>query len=222
MEIGAAQQSGLGQAGSSATKLADDFDTFLRLLTTQLQNQDPLEPLDSNEFTQQLVQFTGVEQAIATNQNLETLVALLVNQSETALVGYLGKDVTVATNQNVFDGSNPVKWNYDLGALSAETKLTIKDSNGLTVAEFPGNTAAGLHEFEWDGLNSNGQPVDEGTYSLSVEANTSEGTKIGHQIYIKDIVDGLERRHDGTFLSIGGGLISVGQVVAVSTREAAT
>lgn len=222
MEIGAAQQSAFGQAGSSATKLADDFDTFLRLLTTQLQNQDPLEPLDSNEFTQQLVQFTGVEQAIATNQNLETLVALLVNQSETALVGYLGKTVTVATDQNVFDGSNPVKWSYDLGAISAETTLTIKDAAGTVVAEFPGNTSAGLHEFEWDGLNSNGQPVDEGTYSLSVEANSTEGAKIGHQIYIKDVVDGLERRHDGTFLSLGGALISVGQVVAVSTPEAAT
>src|SRR5260221_4755429 len=82
-------------AAQSKTTLASNFDTFLTLLTTQLKNQDPLSPMDSSQFTQQLVQFSQVEQSINANQNLESLISLTKARARTDAVGYLGKTVTV-------------------------------------------------------------------------------------------------------------------------------
>src|ERR1044071_1210572 len=83
------------QAGSAQKTLASNFDTFLSLLTTQLKNQDPMSPMDSNQFTQQLVQFSQVEQQINSNKNLESLIALTKSQTTTAAVSYLGKTPTL-------------------------------------------------------------------------------------------------------------------------------
>src|SRR5215469_6276624 len=82
-------------ATSSKKQLSANFDTFLTLLTTQLQNQDPLQPMDSNQFTQQLVQFSQVEQQINSNQNLETLISATKNQTSQSAVSYLGKSLTI-------------------------------------------------------------------------------------------------------------------------------
>src|SRR3954470_17819141 len=82
-------------AASAQKQLAGNFDTFLTLLTTQLKNQDPLSPMDSNQFTQQLVQFSQVEQQINANKNLESLVSMSKAQGATSAVGYLGKTLTV-------------------------------------------------------------------------------------------------------------------------------
>src|ERR1700686_3335504 len=82
-----------GVVGSQ--QLAGNFDTFLKLLTTQLQNQDPLSPMDSNQFTQELVQFSQVEQQINTNTSLASLIALTKTQSSANAVSYLGKTITI-------------------------------------------------------------------------------------------------------------------------------
>src|ERR1051326_9398368 len=83
-----------GSAADAQKTLSSNFDTFLTLLTTQLKNQDPLQPMDSNQFTQQLVQFSQVEQQINSNKNLESLISLTKSQTTTAAVSYLGKTLT--------------------------------------------------------------------------------------------------------------------------------
>ena len=122
-EITSTSQAQNSAASKAATNLASNFDDFLTLLTTQLTNQDPLNPTDSTEFTNQLVNFTSVEQAIATNQNLESLVKLTQMSQENALsasmINYLGKSVTTNLNVSALSDSEAT-WNIDLGSSAAK------------------------------------------------------------------------------------------------------
>lgn len=210
--IAAQQQTAASQAG---TKLAQDFDTFLVLLTAQLQHQDPLEPLDSNEFTAQLVQFTGVEQSIATNRNLETLVGLLSAQSENGLFSYIGQKATAFSATVNLNGTNQPEWVYDLGANAAESKLIIEDATGKTVAEFDGAKDAGRHSFIWSGIDRFGERLPSGRYTLKVEAKTVENVAVASDIFVRGTVQGVERTPQGPLLSIDGTFVFPNQITTV-------
>ncbi len=186
----------------STTQLADNFETFLTLLTTQLQNQDPLEPLDSNEFTEQLVQFSSVEQAIQTNTNLENLVA--INQAATAgtAVSYLGKFVTALGDQASLQNGQ-AQWSYDLPVSADQTSLVVLDATGKLVYTAQGQTNSGKHDFVWDGNDNAGNPLPDGSYTLQVSSLTEDGDPLSVTTSAKGLVDGVE--FDGTqpFLTIG-------------------
>jgi flagellar basal-body rod modification protein FlgD len=154
---------------TSGTSLAETFDTFLTLLTTQLQYQDPLNPMDTSEFTSQLVEFTGVEQAISTNQKLEQLIALQTDTQLTDAVGFIGK--TVDSDGIILmlqDGE--AKITYDLGANADKANILIIDELGKTVRTLSVDTGVGHHEVEWDGLDDDGEPLDDGLYGFLVTA----------------------------------------------------
>ena len=126
---------GIGSTGSSTASLtgsrgiADNFDTFLQLLTTQLKNQNPLDPLDTNQFTQQLVQFTGVEQQLKTNEFLEALLLNTQTSYRADAVSYIGKEVTAAGSATrLQDGQ--ATWSYELATDAAIARLEILDSTG--------------------------------------------------------------------------------------------
>src|ERR1700679_3188234 len=159
--------------GTSATstgadamsQLSGNFDTFLQLLTTQLQNQDPLSPMDSNQFTQQLVEFSQVEQQIDSNTNLQTLISQGTSQSGAYATSYLGKTVTVSGGQGALtDGK--AQWNYNLGAQASSALLTVTNASGQTVYNRSGPTAQGSNSFTWNGEDNNGNQQPDGTYTL--------------------------------------------------------
>ena len=124
--------SGTGSTSTAMQQLSGNMNTFLTLLTTQLQNQDPLSPMDSTQFTQQLVEYSQVEQQINTNSNLQNLISLQQAGAGAAAVGYLGKNVTV-TNGNAALTNGSATWNYNLPAAAATTTLTVTDATGKTV-----------------------------------------------------------------------------------------
>lgn len=212
--------SGLGVTGSGAAgagaKLAQDFDTFLKLLTTQLQQQDPLDPLDSNQFTEQLVQFTSVEQQIQQNKSLESLVALFAAQQDSNAVSFLGKEVMVESGTAFSDG-NGAKWLYENKANAAAAKITVSTSNGTKVFETNGETDIGLHEFQWDGKDQFGNPMPAGTYVLTVEGTTAGGNDISSTIFQRAVVNEIERVDGQQQLVIGGLLFP--QSAVISVRE---
>lgn len=154
---------------TDSQSLAETFDTFLTLLTTQLQHQDPLNPMDTNEFTSQLVEFTGVEQAMATNKKLDQLINLQTDMQLNDAVGYIDKRVGAdGIILMLQDGQSTVT--YDLGANASKVNILIIDEKGNTVRTIDGGTGVGHHEITWDGLDDKGKQLDDGLYGFLVTA----------------------------------------------------
>jgi flagellar basal-body rod modification protein FlgD len=204
------------QPSAAQQQLAGNFDTFLTLLTTQLQNQDPLNPMDSNQFTQQLVEFSQVEQQINTNDNLKTLIGQGANQTGAYAVSYLGKAVTV-TNGNAPLANGQAAWNYNLDATAAQTILTVRDSNGQTVYTGPGETAAGHHTFTWDGTSNSGATLPDGTYKLTVSPAAADGTAIQNEVSTAGVVSQVDMTGPTPQLMIGPMEIPLSDVAGVAT-----
>ena len=164
----AAVQSATNSSKSSAaaTALTGNFDTFLKLLTTQLQNQDPTNPMSSDQFTQQLVQMSGVEQSIQTNSNLETLITAYSVQSANLSVSLLGKEVTGSgTGALLSDGG--ANWDFTLADDAPNTTLQVINSDGATVYTQEKDAAKGTQKFTWDGKDGNGNELADGPYFQS-------------------------------------------------------
>ncbi len=176
------QISNPSKAELGAAQLAEDFDTFLLLLTTQLQNQDPTEQLDTNEFTNQLVQFASVEQALATNENLEELVALENSNSLSSAINYVGQFVDAEGNAGVLDDDGYASFAYELDVGAASVSIIITDSAGRAVFQGEGPTGAGVQRVVWDGVNAfTRQQEPQGTYNIFVNATNSSGEELTDQ-----------------------------------------
>ena len=192
----------LAAATTSKTSLAKNFDSFLQLLTTQLKNQNPLEPMDSNQFTQQLVQFAQVEQQINMNSQLTSLVSLQKAQQTTAAMSFLGATATV-------DGStaalkdNKATWTFSAEKPATAT-ITIKDSTGQTAytGSFPLN--AGQQSFTWDGRGNNGQTWPAGNYTMTVTGKDASGQTVAVSTQVQGTVDSVDLTKDPPVLIIGG------------------
>jgi flagellar basal-body rod modification protein FlgD len=171
----AAATSSSSSANSAMNQLSGNFDMFLQMLTTQLQNQDPLDPMDTSQFTQQLVEYSQVEQQIDTNTNLQTLISQGTSQSAAYATGYLGKTVTVTGGQGSLSGGE-AQWTYNLATAATSTTLTVSDAKGNVVYTGPGQTSAGNNVFNWNGEDNQGNPLPDGTYTLSVSASAGGQT----------------------------------------------
>ncbi|NWH07940.1 MAG: flagellar hook assembly protein FlgD [Alphaproteobacteria bacterium] len=198
----------------------DNYQMFLTLLTTQLQNQDPLEPMDSSEFTQQLADFTAVEQAIATNSNLETLIALSQGTMAADSISYVGKDVTADTDEAALkDGE--ATWNYALDADATEVKFTVADENGKVVYEETiGATEEGSHTFSWDGETTSGTTLTEGAYTLTVAATDSSGNAVDADLTVTGTVTAVDLTGSIPIFIVDGLEIPMTSIVTVSEPEA--
>jgi flagellar basal-body rod modification protein FlgD len=156
-------------AGVQQKKLQEDLNQFLNLLVTQLKNQDPLDPLDANEFTSQLVQFASVEQQIYQNAHLEKLVGLEEQGQVPAMVSYIGH--TVEAKGQYFSLENEAsEFTYELDQAADLVVFTIKDGAGKVVFSGNGQTIPGKHALTWDGMGLDGGQNPDGTYSVSVTA----------------------------------------------------
>src|SRR5690242_8772371 len=155
-------------------EIASNFTTFLQLLTTQLKNQNPLDPLDTNQFTQQLVQFASVEQQLKTNDELSTLVSLQQTTQATQALGFVGKTAVVNGKTASLSNQQAV-WNLDVPA-SGKLTVTISNASGQNV--FTGNydVSAGKNQpFVWNGKGSDGTQWQDGQYTLTATATDSSG-----------------------------------------------
>jgi len=182
-EVNAAYYKPDSKAAQSAVSLANNFDDFLTLLTTQLANQDPLNPTDSNEFTNQLVSFTQVEQSISANQNLEALIQLQStnqqNAESSALINYLGKNIGSNLNAAKLENGQ-ASWQLDFGATADSVTYEIYDANGNRVYSEAASSAIskGPQQFSWDGSLYNSGQAPEGAYYLKVKAVTDGGSNV--------------------------------------------
>jgi flagellar basal-body rod modification protein FlgD len=179
------------QSGSARSRLSDNYDTFLVLLTAQLQNQDPLAPMDSTQFTQQLVQFSQVEQQIRTNEQLESLVGQYQAAAAGAALSYLGRDAMIESDRTTLAGGQ-ARWGYTLNGAAADVTLSVKDSSGRTVFEAPGQTTQGTHIFTWQGVNNDGDPLADGVYRLVVTAKNQSGADVTSTLTVREQIVGVD------------------------------
>ncbi|MDE2014402.1 MAG: flagellar hook assembly protein FlgD [Alphaproteobacteria bacterium] len=200
---------------TALNQLSGNFNTFLQLLTTQLQNQDPTSPMDTNQFTQELVQFSQVEQQINTNSNLQTLIGQGQGSATSSAVGYLGKTVTL-TNGNAPLANGTANWSYSLGTAAAATTLTVTNSSGKVVYTGNGATTSGLHQFAWNGQDNAGNALPDGTYTLAVNAQDAAGTAVSAQVASSGAVTQVDLTGSTPQLMIGTMSFPISDVSAVA------
>jgi len=207
--------SGAGQQSGSTKQLAENFDTFLTLLTAQLKNQDPLEPMDTGEFTQQLVQFSSVEQSISQNQNLETLIALTQASASGSTVGYLGQTVEAAGDTAKLENGS-AHWSYDVARTAHEVTLNIYDNGGGVVFTADGEPGAGSHNVLWGGVNNNGEILPDGMYRLEVVAKDTAGNTITTDTMTTGRVTAIDFSGSEPTLTVNGLSVRLGDVQTLS------
>lgn len=211
--LAAASTSTSGTTNSSAARIADNFDQFLQLLTTQLKNQSPLDPLDTNQFTQQLVQFASVEQQIKTNDSLASLLVANKTANVTNAMGFVGARVTAdGTTSALKDGA--ASWQLN-APRSGQATITIKDKNGNEVYSTTKTLTSGDQTFSWNGTKSNGEKALDGQYTMVVAAKDANGQVMTVKSEISGTVDGVDVTGDVPVLDVGGILIPVTSVKSV-------
>lgn len=213
-----------GESGdlTSGASLADTFDNFLTLLTTQLKNQDPLSPMDTNQFTEQLVSFTGVEQSLKTNKKLDELISLQSGNKISGALSYIGQEVTATSNAIMLDNGQ-AQVTYNLLSDSDQTTMVIVDALGNSVRSVSGKTEAGLHEFVWDGTDNDGNPVDDGVYGVVLTAVDTDENPVSLIQGTSGRVTGIRTDSDGNvILNLGDLDIPLDQVEAVKAIQPAT
>lgn len=204
-----------GKIGASSALLSQNFETFLALLTAQLKNQDPLSPVDSNEFTGQLTQMAGVEQQLLTN---DLLTAILQGQGGAGLTGattYIGRDATAVWSAvKATDGK--ATWSYELAGDAKTAKVQVLDASGKVVHEADApERGEGVHDFTWTG----GQ--DGQVYTLKVTAKDAADAAVASQVLIRGRVTGVEMYDGQPFLTIGSSILPLSAVIAVEEARTA-
>jgi flagellar basal-body rod modification protein FlgD len=206
--------SGASLSSTAGTTLAGNFQTFLTLLTTQLRHQNPLDPLDTNQFTQQLVQFAGVEQQLKTNDQLTALVSLQQTAQSTQALGFVGKTAVV-------DGSTAALTNgsatWKLGVpTNSNVNVSITNSTGQTV--FTGSYAVNAGEnqtFAWDGKGNDGTQWPDGKYNLTATAADTAGNSVAVATQIQGLVNSVDLTQSPPLLSINGQTYTVSQIKSI-------
>jgi flagellar basal-body rod modification protein FlgD len=192
----------LAGAVNSNETLASNFTTFLQLLTTQLKNQNPLDPLDTNQFTQQLVQFAQVEQQLKSNDQLSTLVALQKTAQSTQALGFVGQIVAIDGQTTKLE-NNQAGWSFSSSKPSAAT-INIKNAAGVTVYTGAFSLNAGTQNFIWDGRANNGVKQPDGNYTISITAKDPSGQSVAVSTEIQGVVDSVDLSKSPPILSVGG------------------
>lgn len=199
---------------TSNTTLAGNFQTFLTLLTTQLQNQNPLDPLDTNQFTQQLVQFAQVEQQLKSNDQLTTLVSLQETAQSTQALGFVGKTAVVeGSTAALADGT--ATWNVGV-TKDSTVDVSIANASGQTVFTGSYSVAANSNQaITWDGTGTDGTTWPAGNYTMTATAKDSAGNVLGVTTQIQGAVTSVDLTQSPPLLTIGGNKYTVSQIKGI-------
>jgi len=195
---------------TSSQTLADNFTAFLQLLTTQLRNQSPLDPLDTNQFTQQLVQFAQVEQQLKSNTQLETLVNIAQNSDKTAAIAFVGQRVVIDGATARLD-SGGATWAFAVDK-PASADVTITDKNGQVAYTGSFTVEPGTQVFTWDGKGNDGSQWPAGDYTISVVAKDASGQSVAISTEVQGVVEGADLTKSPPLLQMGGLNFTIDQI----------
>ncbi|MGD8769324.1 MAG: flagellar hook capping FlgD N-terminal domain-containing protein [Desulfobacterales bacterium] len=193
------------------------IDQFLTLFIAQIKNQDPLSPLDSAEFTAQLAQFTSVEQLYGMNSSLSDIKETLNDQGgQQDLIGLIGKTVKADENTISVENGQVLSGFFNLEE-SAETTVTVYDSNGLEIRTlYLGWKDEGEHNIDWDGRDESGEIVPDGAYTFEVTPRDENGYYVAASTYISGEVTGVTYQYGDPYLMIGDKLINKDNITEIN------
>ncbi|MGJ4916466.1 flagellar hook assembly protein FlgD [Bradyrhizobium sp. HKCCYLRH2060] len=204
---------GNSSLGSSAgSTIAGNFQTFLTLLTTQLQNQNPLDPLDTNQFTQQLVQFAGVEQQLKTNDQLASLLTMQQTTQATQALAFVGKTAVVNGSTTTMTKGQA---SWDL-SIPKDSNLTVSITNSVGQTVFSGKYSASAGDnqtYNWNGQGNDGTQWPDGQYKITVVGtDATNGSPVAISTQVKGTVSSVDLTQQPPLLSIGGQTYTVNQI----------
>lgn len=203
------------QSDRASQSFTTTFNDFLLLLTTQLQNQDPTNPMEANEFTQQIASLSAVEQQINTNKNLEKLLDMVSNTQLNNVVGYIGREIEAPGESGVLDQYGAT-FAYDLEKEAAAASVSITDATGKVVYTGNGTVKAGHNIVVWDGVNSlTGEKMPAGTYKIAVKAQDATGADIKSTTYTTGIVTSVESKDGKAQVSLGDIKVPIEDITTV-------
>lgn len=215
--VGKNQNDNLAQA---VEKQAMGKEQFLELLVAQLAHQDPLKPLEDKEFVAQLAQFSGLEQMMEMNKQLNTLQSGQASLGNTAMANLVGRKVAITNEAITFDGTTPPPLQYDLTAAATNVQLVITDANGNRVRTLDaGGQPGGSHTINWDGKNDEGQVVENGEYHLTIVATDASGGSIGASTRSVGVVESLRFSNGIPELKVNGAYVRPADVLEVLDFE---
>lgn len=195
-------------------------DDFLKILVTQLRNQNPLDPINGAEFASQLAQFSSVEQLFNISSNLEASIELdlLLNQAinNTMATTLIGKTVRAFGNSIAHIAGEKSTLNYTLSGAAKNVTLQIQDASGTTVRTIElSEQVSGGHDYEWDGKDDLGNEVAEGAYQFSVSATDIEGNSVTADTFVIGVIDSIRYQGGSAVLILGGIEVNLGSVVEI-------
>jgi flagellar basal-body rod modification protein FlgD len=208
----------------SESKFNADFNDFLKILTTQLKNQDPTAPLDTNQFTQQIIQFSAVEQSINQNKKLDELISLSKVNQTSSLIGFSGKEVVAKGSSINLDGTGKASFDYEIdsGKDYESATVIIKNSEGRIVHTEEIEVKAGRKTYNWEAKDSlnEGKNLPAGIYTVEVSAKTSDSlTADAQQTFIKGIVTGMNLQSGNPSLIVNGEVIPLEDVEFLGQQQ---
>jgi flagellar basal-body rod modification protein FlgD len=205
-----------GTAQQDQAGLVGNYETFLTLLTTQLKNQSPLDPMDANQVTEQLVQYSGVEQQIKANQQMENLVAMSAANNALNSLNFVGKTVTIDGSKGNLTNGNTLTYKFNMPS-DAKGTVTIRNASGQVVTVKQGiEFKSGDQSYEWNGKNSAGVRMAPGTYSIQIDALDSNGNNVAATTDRSGKVDKVDVSGSNPLLIIEGQAIAMAQVKSIA------
>ncbi|MBP2275039.1 MULTISPECIES: flagellar hook assembly protein FlgD [Sphingomonas] len=190
-------------AAAPATGIKADFNMFLKLLTAQMQNQDPLSPMDTSQYTQQLVQYSQVEQSVQQNTTLNSILSNLNNQGLTQASGMIGRSVTINSDVAGLSAGTPASWSYSATLPVSTLTSSITDASGKVVMTGP-MTPTAQGTLSWDGKLADGSTAPAGSYTLALTATDAAGNPVPVTIHAQGTVQEVSSANGALTLKVNG------------------
>lgn len=213
----AASTAATSRSSLFGTDAGDQFNMFLKLLTTQMQNQDPLNPMDSTQYTQQLAQYSQVEQSIQQTGLLKDMLGKLGGNDLTGASGLIGRQAEFGNSVAALTARTPAQWSWSLPSKAANIVAEIRDSAGKLVASpvVSADTTSG--RLVWDGRSSDGSQLGDGAYSLRLIAKDANGEALTTTVHSLGTVQDVTQRNNELWLGLGGSVsLPIADLVGVA------
>jgi len=202
-------------APGTNSALGADFNMFLKLLTTQMQNQDPLSPMDSTQYTQQLAQYSQVEQTVQQTSTLKDILARLSTQDMSQAAGFIGKDAVFSSAVSGL-GAKPASWNFATDRAISSGTATITDASGATVLTRTLGAADASGKFNWDGILANGTKAPNGAYTLAIKGVDEAGAPMAAAISSTGTVTEVSAKNGVLSLGVNGVPMAINTLVRLA------